>query len=84
MLSCDNPLAYATPILSMLIDMYYIKKNSKTGPAYAEEGLSIPDSYFDEQGFGYLKNEYHKLEKKYNEFMKPIREYLKKNPLTEI
>lgn len=44
----------------------------------------IPDNYFEKNGVNYLKKEYYEVKEKYDEWVKPIQEYLKKNPLTEI
>lgn len=81
-LSC--PITHVSKELLRIINLYYLEKGEAIPPCSNNMDLCIPDSYFKKYDADYLKNEYYEVKKKYDEWVKPIKEYLKKHPMTEI
>ena len=80
-ISC--PLAHISGGLSSLAFMYRCDTNSPS-PFTADGEFYIPDDYFEKNDANYLKKEYCEVKPKFDEWIKPIKEYLKKHPMTEI
>lgn len=78
------PITYVSKELLNIIQVYYWEKGEEIPPCSKDMDFCIPDNYFEKNGVNYLKKEYYEVKEKYDEWVKPIQEYLKKNPLTEI
>ena len=81
-LSC--PITHVSKELLNIIQIYYGEKGEPIPPCSKDRDFYIPDDYFEKNDANLLKKEYYEVKPKFDEWIKPIKEYLKKHPMTEI